>query len=212
MDKARKFASCDEAHKRKTKKNGPSGETPTSSVWTKPAAVIGTVLVLLASGLLEGAASGLYQPVREAVLSNPWSWPFLGSGLTAGLAAGLAGRTRIALALRWVLVKIDRPRLPIVIIGAMTAALLLSAASAAHAGSLEANFEAVKVGLTEPAVIALMGRPADASSSSRMLGIIVETLRWTENGYVLVVRLVGGPHRFEPRVISTKVCTGPVTC
>ncbi len=107
-----------------------------------------------------------------------------------------------------VLGKIKTMMLTVAFIGLLIGAT----AFGAFADNLGDVFLSVKLGLTEPATIALMSRPPDSLSSTRMVGgVIFETLKWTSGGRTFVVRLIGA-HGLEPRVVSTKTCAGFGAC
>lgn len=69
----------------------------------------------------------------------------------------------------------------------LAVALLLAGCSKVS----EENFAKVEEGMTEEQVIAILGKPSEATSRS-VLGVSGTTSRWTGNGAEITVRFVNG--------------------
>jgi hypothetical protein len=70
-------------------------------------------------------------------------------------------------------------------------ALVLVMLLAACSKVSEENFARIDEGMTEEQVMAILGRPSEATSVS-VLGVSGTTSRWAGNGAVITVRFVNG--------------------
>lgn len=92
------------------------------------------------------------------------------------------------------------------ILAAVIIATGLGLSAPSQAADLKARFDQVSIGITQEAVVSLMGTQPTSTQEVRTLGIPTSRLRWEESMRVYQVSLMFG------RVIETRECSNRNEC